>query len=313
MTPSFKNRPHRTGERQKSEFRVNFSSQIKVMFQGTQLSSNGGLLLYRDLDHALKLTNRLSMKLSDHRVGKNISHSLPSLLYQSIYSRLAGYEDINDAEILKQDPIIRHCVGKKAVDKQAAASSEMQTFETQCLTQKENFKNLNDALGDGIMTAHSKRKPLSCIIFDMDSSVSPSYGQQEGVEYNGYFKSTCYHPLFCFNQFGDCEGMLLRKGASHSAADWEQVLVPIIERYRHHSLKKYFRGDAAFGEPGLYVTLEQEGFNYAMRLKENARLMNAIHPLLTRPVGRPSNTPKMFYHRFRYQGTKLGSVSLCGG
>jgi len=95
--------------------------------------------------------------------------------------------------------------------------------------------------------------------------------------------------------------MQLRKGSSASAADWEQVLVPIIERYRGDNFEKYFRGDAAFAEPGLYVTLEQEDFYYAIRIKENARLIKAIDHLLTRPVGRPPKKPIVVYYSFNYQ------------
>jgi hypothetical protein len=76
----------------------------------------------------------------------------------------------------------------------------------------------------------------------MDSSVSPTYGNQEGTAYNGYFQCTCYHPLFCFNQFGDMEQASLRNGNVHSADDWQSVLEPIIARYRSSDIPRFFRG-----------------------------------------------------------------------
>ena len=86
----------------------------------------------------------------------------------------------------------------------------------------------------------------------MDSSVSETYGEQEGTAYNGYFACTCYHPLFCFNQFGDVERTLLRDGNVHSAKDWRAVLEPVVARYRGRKLRRYFRADAAFANPEFY-------------------------------------------------------------
>src|SRR5579883_864033 len=75
----------------------------------------------------------------------------------------------------------------------------------------------------------------------MDSSVSETYGNQEGSAYNGYFACTCYHPLFLFNQFGDLERVMLRRGNHPSAKFWRRVLLPVIERYRDRDIPKYFR------------------------------------------------------------------------
>ena len=136
----------------------------------------------------------------------------------------------------------------------------------------------------------------------MDSSVSETYGQQEGSAYNGHFECTCYHPLFLFNQFGDLERVMLRRGNHASAKFWRRVLLPVIDRYRELDIPKFFRGDAAFAMPKLlYGVLEEEGYRYAIRLKANAVLEREIAHLLKRPVGRPSQKPKVFYHSFRYQ------------
>jgi hypothetical protein len=135
----------------------------------------------------------------------------------------------------------------------------------------------------------------------MDSSVSETYGDQEGSAYNGHFACTCYHPLFCFNQFGDVEGTLLREGNVHSAKDWQTVLEPIVARYRGQGLDCYFRGDAAFANPDIYEYLEGEGFLYAIRLPANDTLNKMIEPLTVRPVGRPPEKPQVRYMDFEYQ------------
>jgi hypothetical protein len=135
----------------------------------------------------------------------------------------------------------------------------------------------------------------------LDSSVSETYGRQEGTAYNGHFGCECYHPLFLFNQDGDVERALLRSGNVASADDWLSVLEPVIARYRDLNLRRFFRGDAAFAFPELYEFLEAEGYQYAIRLKANAVLERKISPLLRRPVGRPPNRPQRFYHSFQYQ------------
>jgi len=137
------------------------------------------------------------------------------------------------------------------------------------------------------------------VILDMDSSEFPVHGNQEGSAYNGHFLSRCYHPLLVFNQYGDCEGAMLRPGNVHSADNWRSLLGPIVDKYRAAGKKIHFRGDAAFASPDMYAYLVEEGILYAMRIKANSRLYDHVEHLMTRPVGRPSAKPKVFYHDFR--------------
>ena len=135
----------------------------------------------------------------------------------------------------------------------------------------------------------------------MDSSESPVHGEQEGTAYNGHFRCTCYHPLFCFNQFGDWEGAMLRPGNVHSADGWRELLSPIAARYERAGVRRYFRADAAFARPEVYECLEAHSFLYAIRLPANDVVQREIDFLLTRPVGRPPKRPIIFYYDFRYQ------------
>ena len=290
------------GDCQNEDLRVGFDSRLKLKFLGSQVTTDAGLLAYRELDATLGLTGMSAERLQDSRLGQNKQHGLLHLLRQSIYSRLAGYEDVNDAERLSVDPAMRHVVGGRATlpKKQAASSSEVGRFETEILSTKHNLTALMHLSGQWIDTVH-RRKPLKELILDLDSSVSETYGKQEGTAYNGHFECTCYHPLFLFNQFGDLERTMLRRGNKASAKFWRRVLLPVIERYRHLDIPKFFRGDAAFANPALYRLLEKERYLYAIRIKANAVLERAIEHLLTRPVGRPSHKPKVFYHSFQYQ------------
>jgi hypothetical protein len=148
-----------------------------------------------------------------------------------VFGRLAGYEDMNDAERLCQDPAMRWVVGDRAIAGFAASASQMGRFETQWLCRPENLAALADLSGQWIDRVHQRRSPRM-IVLDMDSSESPTYGEQEGSAYNGHFGCTCYHPLFVFNQFGDVERSALRPGNVHSADGWRAVLEPVIARYR---------------------------------------------------------------------------------
>ena len=121
-------------------------------------------------------------------------------------------------------------------------------------------------------------KSLATSRLDMDSSVSPTHGAQEGTAWNGHFGCNCYHPLFIFNQFGHLERCALRNGNVHSADDWKALLAPVIARYAERDIMRFFRGDAAFAIPELYETLEAAGYFYAIRLKKNAVLEEKIGP-----------------------------------
>ena len=191
-------------------------------------------------------------------------------------------------------------VGWKGPDRNAASTSEMGRFETELLTQKENLKGIERLNVEWIKRALAKTVHRR-IILDIDSSESPVHGEQEEAAYNGHFGCMCYHPLFCFNQFGDCEGAVLRPGNVHSADGWKEFINPIVERYLKLAVRLLFRADAAFAKPEIYEYLETRHIGYAIRLPANEVLQKEIAHLLVRPTEWPSQKPIVSYHDFVYQ------------
>ena len=166
---------------------------------------------------------------------------------------------MNDAERLRHDPATRWIVGSKAAHGCATSPRQMGRFETRWLAAPENLSALADLSGQWIDLVHSRRPPRG-IVLDMDSSVSPTHGEQEHSVWNGHYECTCYHPLFVFNQIGDLERCSLRPGNIHSADGWESMIRPVIVRYQGKALQICFRADAAFAMPGVYDSRSRELF-----------------------------------------------------
>jgi len=139
------------------------------------------------------------------------------------------------------------------------------------------------------------------VVLDMDSTESPVHGQQEGSAYNGHYESVCYHPLLLFNHHGDCLSAKLRSGNVSSAEDWDELLLPEIERQQAEGKTVTFRADAAFAKPEIYEALEERGVSYVIRIPANKNLELEIEDILFRPPGRPSLKPLVRFKSFHYQ------------
>ncbi len=277
------------GEQQNGPFQLSFNASLRVDFQGSRVTSDAGLILVRELDEHLGFGELIEGHLTDPR-GTNARLPLADLLRQSVYSRLAGYEDVNDAERLGHDPTFRLIGSEKVWDRGVALTSRLQSFETEMLAEEENFAGLA-AINRDLIAKAEAFDSAQRVVLDMDSTEIPVYGQQEQSAYNGHFESTCYHPLLLFNRKGDCLAAKLRPGNVHSADGWEEVLLPEIERQQELGKEVVFRADAAFAKPEIYEALEARGVKYAVRIPANDALLRDIEELLTRPVGRPSEKP----------------------
>src|SRR5882672_10470439 len=148
-----------TGEADRGALRLDFDRRLMLQFRGSAITSDGGLLAYRELDDALSLTDTGADALADARTGKNGRHLLVGLLRQSVFGRLAGYEDVNDADRLRRDPAMRWVVGDRAISGSAASASQMGRFETKWLSRPENLAALVDLPGQWIDKVRRWRRP----------------------------------------------------------------------------------------------------------------------------------------------------------
>src|SRR5215813_3335717 len=166
---------HPVGDAESGPVRLSFNSQLHVEFRGATITSDAGLLLPRELDEHLDLSTLIERHLSDPRTGRNCQFPLADLFRQSIYSRLAGYEDTNDAERLADDPTFRMLASRERRDTSVALTSTLHWFETDVLAEERNYQGLTRLNAD--LAQHRAVRPRSRrVILDIDSSESPVHG-----------------------------------------------------------------------------------------------------------------------------------------
>ncbi len=178
------------GDKEQRAFQLSFNGFLKVDFQGSRVTSDGGLLLVRELDERLGVGKLIDEHLTDSRQGSNKKFPLADLVRQSVYSRLAGYEDLNDAVRVSADPTFRLLGSKKNWDRGGALTSRRQSFEAELLASEENLLGLM-AVNRELVAQAEAQDQSERVVLDMDSTESPVHGQQEGSAYNGHFESTC--------------------------------------------------------------------------------------------------------------------------
>ncbi len=163
------------GEKTRETLKLQFDKRLRLEFHGARITSDAGPLACRELDGVLGLMEMAPTYLQETREDRNVQHELVPLLRQSVYSRLAGYEDTNDAVWLARDPAMQAVVGRRALEKQAASSSTLSRFETEVLVTEENLRGLGQLNAEWVDHAMA-RTPHQRVILDMDSSESPVYG-----------------------------------------------------------------------------------------------------------------------------------------
>ncbi len=243
-----------------------------VDFEGGEITSDAGLLLVRQADDAIGLVSGIADSVIDRRDSRYIEHEIKDLLRQRIYQIVAGYEDCNDANLLRRDPAL-----KSACDR---LLSENDLASQPTLTRLENAVTVRDVYRIGKYFVESfverkkKDKPKR-IILDIDSTDDPTHGNQQQSLFHGYYDQYMYHPLVIYDaESGDLITAVLRPGNAHASNGLLKILKRIIKRLKEAFPKSelIIRGDAGFAIPGLYEYCEEECLGYVIGLIRNGVL-----------------------------------------
>ena len=246
-------------------FSLQSNRQIKINFDGGDLSSDAGLLLIKEFISKLgieRLLNR-SFKTNDSAVFRY--HTDRDNLLQMIYMIMAGYFEDDASDELTKDSVFKAVLEKSALASQPTVSRFFNRMDEDTLKQ---FQEISQILRKRI---YSIQMPQA-VILDLDSTLLAAYGKQEGRAFNFHYRSNGYHPLVCYDGItGDLIKIQLRDGAAYSCTGVTDFLQPILDEYLNDypTIHLLLRGDSGFATPDLYKQCEENGTNYVIRLKEN--------------------------------------------
>jgi hypothetical protein len=239
---------------------------IEADFEGGDISSDGGLLLLRQVDERIGLSRAAAAVLSDPRDPTRITHSLRDLLAQRIYGLCCGYEDLNDHDVLRADLLMQTAVGR--VDA-LASSPTLSRLETRAT--RAQAVALHGVLIEQFIASH-KTAPAE-LVLDIDASDVPLHGNQERAEFHAYYDHHCYLPLyvFCGQAMLACVLRPSRIDGAKNAAAVIKLLVTRLRRAWPES-RIIVRGDSGFCRQRLLRWCERSGVSYIIGLARNARL-----------------------------------------
>jgi hypothetical protein len=245
---------------------------IEARFDGPQLTSDGGLVWLAEVDATLGLCRALAAQISDWRVGPS-RHSLETLVRQRIFQIACGYEDQDDADTLRRDPLLKLVCGRVPDGPDLASQPTLSRFENAV-----DFKacyRLARALLNVYLQERAHPDRPTHILIDADSTDDPTYGDQEGSAYHGYYGQHMYHPLLLFD--GETDQLItavLRPGTCHAGRGIVAILTRVVRaiRARWPEVQIEFRGDSGFALPALYDYLEAQQITYTIGLAINSRL-----------------------------------------
>jgi hypothetical protein len=250
---------------------------LEVDFLGGRLTSDGGLPWLAAADATLGLTAALAAVIPDWRTRRG-QHDLPTLLAQRIYQIACGYEDQNDADTLRTDPLLKQVCGRRPVTGAELASQPTFSRLENAIGPRTCYR-LAQALGQVYLRERERRSIPTHLVLDLDSTADPTHGEQEGSAYHGYYGQHMYHPLLVFD--GTTEQLItavLRPGTVHASHGIVGILKRIVAaiRDRWPAIDLELRADSGFAIPALYAWCEDEHITYTIGLATNPRLVRAV-------------------------------------
>ncbi len=260
--------------------------EISARFDGGRITSDAGLLLFRALDQHNGFSEGFAGCVRDERDHRYVSHEMVEMIRQRVCQILAGYEDCNDADSLRSDPMLKTiCDRLPESDPDLAGQSTLSRLEN--AVSKKDLMRLSRWFLDRYARQLKKRRPAR-IVLDVDTTDDPTHGQQEFSFYHGYYRCSMLHPLLIFDgERGDLLAAVLQAGNKGAAAHVVPVLKRVLKAIRGalgQDVKIEVRGDCGFATPTLYDFCEQEEMDYVIGLSRNPRLARAVEPLLENAV-----------------------------
>jgi hypothetical protein len=266
------------------------------------LSSDGGLLPFRELDEQLQLTQQFAAALDDRRAARRTRHSFLELTRARVYGILADYVDQNDHDHLRSDPVFKLLAGRPADGPDLASQPTHSRFENAISIRA--LKRLRDVFVDQFIASFATAP--GHLTFDIDAVDDPAHGAQQLVLFHGYFDQYQYFPAFVTCADNDQVVMLsLRPGAVHAALGSDDDLAYLVGRLRQAwpAVHIHVRGDAGYGVPWMYEVCERLGLDYTFGLAANAVLKRHSDPLLEEAVAafEASGQPQRLFTAFWYE------------
>lgn len=279
---------------------MDFNPRMKVNFNGGDLTSDAGLLLYREFDHKIRLTEAVKDLLVVHDSVFHRDHPNSDVVLQKLYQHLAGYHTDDHADDLAVEPLLTALFGK---DRLASQPTLSRFNEKADIATAKSLERVNDTLQQRVYGVKAQDQ----FVFDLDSSGFAAYGEQHGANFNYHYQQHGFHPLFCFDGLtGDCLRTELRAGNVYTSRQVVRFVGPILTRYEKWvpSALIVLRGDSGFAVPGLFDLAETKGHKYIIRLKSNARLQSTAQALAD-PLLSSYNIHKrqVHYREFMYQAS----------
>lgn len=244
------------------------NKQIKINFNGGDLSSDAGLLLIKEFAAKVGLIKLVKKHFHTNDSAVFRLHTDADNLLQMIFQIIASYFEDDCADELTNDPVFTAILEKGALASQPTVSRFWNRMDEDTLSQ---FDEIEAKMREVV---YSIKHPEH-MLFDLDSTLLNTYGKQEGEGFNYHYQAHGYHPLLCYDGLtGDLLKVELRDGTKYCSNDADQFMIPLMQEYRakYPSLPLYLRGDSGFASPDLYEACEENDCKYAIRLKDNAVL-----------------------------------------
>jgi hypothetical protein len=298
-------------------FEAHFSRQVVAQFEGSWLSTEGGSLLLRQADRKIGLMRRIVGCFTDYRQPERIEHRLEEMLAQRIYGLALGYEDLNDHEQLRQDPLLGVLAGKRDLREPLAGKSTLNRLELTPAGSPaaERYNKITyspEAIDQLLVTLflESYRKAPRSIVLDLDATDTPLHGKQEGRFFHGYYNHYCYLPLYIF-----CGDQLLcarlRPSNIDASAGSLQEVQRIVAQIRESwpNTQIILRADSGFCREELMAWCEQHGVDYVFGFARNRRLRRKIAKQMRQAQKEQQSTgqPARVFTEFFYQTHKTWS------